>query len=89
MTKRFYILTLLMAFTFVGMNAQDDSFNNGGISDEMTKDPEQNKMWRMGQTKYNAKPKSAWELGVHVGHFFIDGDVDRTISWRIRNRFTP
>ena len=31
------------------------------------------------QNKYSAKPKNAWELGVHFGHFFIDGDVDRTI----------
>jgi hypothetical protein len=50
-----------------------------GISDEMTKDPEQNKNWRMGQYKYSASPKNAWELGVHFGHFFIDGDVDRNI----------
>lgn len=45
----------------------------------MTLNPEQNKNWRMGQNKYSAKPKNAWELGVHFGHFFIDGDVDRTI----------
>ena len=35
--------------------------------------------FRMGQTNYTAKPKNAWELGIHAGHFFIDGDVDRTI----------
>jgi OmpA-OmpF porin, OOP family len=35
--------------------------------------------FRMGQSNYKAKPKNAWELGVHAGHFFIDGDVDRTI----------
>jgi OmpA-OmpF porin, OOP family len=35
--------------------------------------------YKMGQTSYKAKPKNAWELGVHLGHFFIDGDVDRTI----------
>jgi len=49
------------------------------ITDEMTVDPEQNKQWKMGQYKYSAKPKNAWELGLHVGHYFIDGDVDRTI----------
>lgn len=49
------------------------------ITDEMTVNPEQNEQWRMGQYKYSAKPKNAWELGLHVGHFFIDGDVDRTV----------
>ncbi|MDF1695686.1 MAG: OmpA family protein [Saprospiraceae bacterium] len=79
MTKRIYLLTILMAFAFVGVQAQDDAFSETSYTDEMTKDPEQNKMWKMGQTKYSAKPKSAWELGVHVGHLFIDGDVDRTL----------
>jgi hypothetical protein len=68
-----------MAFVFVSTQAQDDAFSKTSYSDEMTKDPEQNKMWKMGQTKYSAKPKSAWELGVHMGHLFIDGDVDRTL----------
>lgn len=79
MTKRIYLLTLLLAFGFVCVQAQDDAFTKTSYTDEMTKDPEQNKMWKMGQTKYSAKPKSAWELGVHVGHLFIDGDVDRTL----------
>lgn len=35
--------------------------------------------YRMGVTNYSAKPKNAWELGVHLGHYFIDGDVDRNI----------
>ncbi|MFT4533567.1 MAG: OOP family OmpA-OmpF porin [Saprospiraceae bacterium] len=79
MTKRIYLLSFLLAICFLSVNAQDDAFVKTGISDEMTKDPEQNKMWRMGQTNYSAKPKSAWELGVHVGHAFIAGDVDNTI----------
>ena len=79
MTKRIYLLTLLLAFVFVSAQAQDDAFTKTGYTDEMTKNPEQNKMWKMGQTNYSAKPKSAWELGVHVGHLFIDGDVDRTL----------
>ena len=89
MTKRIYLLTLLLAFFFTGTFAQDDAFETtsykstsismSGYSDELTTDPEQNKMWKMGQTSYSAKPKSAWELGVHLGHFFIDGDVDRTL----------
>jgi hypothetical protein len=49
------------------------------ITDDMTVDPELNKAWREGKSSYSAKPKHMWELGVHFGHFFIDGDVDRTI----------
>lgn len=79
MTKRIYLLTLLMAFVFASAYSQDDAFTKSSYTDEMTQDPEQNKMWKMGQTSYSAKPKSAWELGVHVGHLFIDGDVDRTL----------
>ena len=79
MTKRIYLLTFLLAFCFLSVNAQEDAFNMTGISDEMTKNPEQNKMWKMGETNYSAKPKSAWEVGVHAGHLFIDGDVDRTL----------
>jgi len=78
MTKRILLLVFSIGM-FFGVNAQEDAFITSGISDEMTKNPEQNKAWRMGQEKYSAKPKSAWELGVHAGHFFIDGDVDRTL----------
>lgn len=79
MTKKITLLAFFLClFAFV-TNAQEE--NNvtlsSGISDEMTIDPEQNKNWRMGQYKYSAKPKNAWEVGVHLGHFFIDGDVDR------------
>lgn len=49
------------------------------ISDEMTVNAEQNKNWRMGQNAYSAKPKNAWELGIHAGHYLIDGDVDRRL----------
>jgi outer membrane protein OmpA-like peptidoglycan-associated protein len=42
----------------------------------MTVNPEQNKMWRTGQAKYSAKPKSMWELGIHGGSSFVSGDVD-------------
>ncbi len=78
MTKRFLLLILSVGM-FFSINAQKDAFSTSGISDEMTMNPEQNKAWRMGQDKYSAKPSNAWELGVHFGHFFIDGDVDRTL----------
>jgi OmpA-OmpF porin, OOP family len=34
---------------------------------------------RMGAANYTAKPANPWELGIHLGHFLIDGDVDRTL----------
>lgn len=56
-----------------------DTWNTPYVTDEMTADPEQNKSWRMGEYKYNSRPKNSWEVGLHGGHFFIDGDVDRRI----------
>lgn len=51
------------------------TIGNGSISDEQTVDPEQNKKWKSGQYKYSAKPRSMWELGIHAGHFMVNGDV--------------
>lgn len=81
MTKKFYFLIFMIGFAVAGLHAQENNaFESGNmVSDEMTKDPEQNAKWRMGQANYSAKPKDAWELGLHLGHFFIDGDVDRTL----------
>jgi len=56
-----------------------DTWKSPYIADEMTADPEQNKSWRMGEYKYNSRPRNSWEIGIHGGHFFIDGDVDRKI----------
>ena len=56
-----------------------DAWKTPYISDEMTLDPEQNASWRKGEYKFPAKPKHSWELGLHLGHFLIDGDVDRNI----------
>lgn len=68
-------LPLLMAS---GLQAQTTTtdFTQPGISDEMTVNPEQNKMWRSGQAKYPARPKSMWEVGLHGGTAFISGDVE-------------
>ena len=76
------IRTLIYTFVFTSFwfsttTAQSDAFSKPVITDEMTVDPEQNKNWRMGKAEYSAKPKNAWELGVHLGHYMIDGDVDR------------
>lgn len=54
--------------------AADPAMN--GITDEMTVNPEQNQMWRNGQAKFSAKPKSMWELGLHGGTAFVSGDVE-------------
>ena len=88
MKFRNVILTAIVALSFVMVGiAQIDSLaispNDRSpwlapiITDEMTKDPEQNRQWRLGQYKYSAQPKDMWEVGLHTGHFFIDGDVDR------------
>jgi len=74
MTNRIKMMLLtLVMFSFGALNAQED-MQKTGISDDMTINAEQNKNWRMGQTAYSAKPKNAWELGVHAGHFLIDGE---------------
>ena len=56
-----------------------DTWKSPYVADEMTADPEQNKSWRMGEYKYNSRPKNSWEIGLHGGHYFIDGDIDRLI----------
>jgi len=91
MKLKFYFLTLVLLFAGV-LVAQNDNLEGDEIyvedstslvsgsfvpiEDDMTVDPEQNKKWRKGLYKYPAKPKHAWELGLHGGHYFIDGDVD-------------
>ncbi len=54
----------------------NDKFMAPVIEDEMTVNPEQNKMWRTGQSVFSAKPKNMWELGIHAGPAFVSGDVE-------------
>ncbi len=80
MTKFLYtLLCVVLAYSL--STAQEEMLETTelSITDEMTVDSEQNSKWRKGEYGYSAKPKHSWELGVHLGHFFIDGDVDRTI----------
>ncbi len=74
------LFTFCILSTFCSLStfsfAQNDTWTAPKITDEMTVNPEQNKQWRMGAGKYSAKPKNMWELGIHTGHFFTDGDVD-------------
>jgi len=79
MTPKFYLLVVLTLFCSIAGRAQTattDEFVNAGITDEMTTNPEQNKMWRTGQARYSAKPRSMWEIGLHGGTGFIAGDVE-------------
>ena len=79
MTNKIKYLFLMLVIVSSSLMAQTDKAIKTSITDEMTANSDQNKSWRMGQSAYSAKPKNAWELGVHLGHFFIDGDVDRRI----------
>lgn len=87
-----FLLSLAFLFLLVALQAQEDRANAEGeldnqndtwitptITDEMTLDADQNRQWRLGQAKFPARPKDMWEFGLHYGHFFIDGDVDRKI----------
>lgn len=69
----FFLFGLLV---FGGLNAQDEAFSKPMINDDMTVDPDQNHKWKMGEAGYSAKPKDMWELGIHAGSYFINGDVD-------------
>jgi len=74
------ILTLVLISSLLGsLAAQDNSVITPDIREEMTDDSNQDEKWRIGEYEYSAKPKHAWELGIHLGHFFIDGDVDEKI----------
>jgi len=58
-----------------------DTYTSPVINDDMTIDPDQNKKWMKGLHKFPAKPKNAWELGLHGGHYFINGDVDERLPF--------
>ena len=77
MTKRIYLFlfTIVIFGSYNQLSAQSESFKSPVITDEMTVNPDQNKEWRAGQSKYSAKPKNMWELGIHGGRFGISGDV--------------
>ena len=72
------LLSSLLLLLLQPLNAQNttEKFMSPVVEDEMTVNPEQNKMWRSGQSKYAAKPKSMWELGLHGGSAFVAGDVE-------------
>ncbi len=69
------ILAFLLLGSLVATAQEYEAWKAPVITDEMTVDAEQNKAWREGNHKYSAKPKNMWELGLHLGHFAVNGDV--------------
>lgn len=76
MINRLSVLFLVL-FSVNMAIGQPDAFQSPEFTPNMTENPDQQKKWRKGLSKFSAKPKSAWELGIHAGHFIIDGDVDK------------
>jgi len=81
MRKQFYLLCVVLGVFVPNIYSQDsDTIKTIDIiTDSMTVDPDNNAKWRVGEAIYPSKPKDAWELGVHFGHFFISGDTDMAI----------
>lgn len=75
MLNRITLVLALITCLVWNVQAQDDTWSKPNVTDNMTKSADQNKKWRMGQYNYSAKPKNAIELGIHGGHFHINGDV--------------
>jgi len=71
-----FCLPILLFTNHLQSQNTTDKFASPVIEDEMTVNPEQNKLWRTGQAKYSAKPKNMWELGINGGSSFVSGDVD-------------
>ena len=77
MTQKFLALFVsLLFFSGLSIAQEEDPFKTRSVTDEMTVDAEQNKNWRLGQSKYSAKPRNMWELGINLGHAFTSGDVE-------------
>ena len=76
MIRKLFFFIFFIGLVLPSTYAQEESMMSNEIKDEMTKDPDQNSKWRMGEYSYSAKPKNAWELGIHFGNFFVDGDAD-------------
>ena len=69
------LITALTGFSQEEQEKRNDTWTQAKITDDMTVDSVQNRMWREGQYYYSARPKNAWEIGAHIGHFQINGDV--------------
>lgn len=72
MTRRISFLLFSMLFATSTIIAQE-------VTDELTRDVDQNDSLKMGESKYSVLPQDTWELGIHMGQYLIEGDVDRLI----------
>ncbi len=70
-----FILSLLAMTRMIG---QDTTVvvTGDGVDATVSTDSDPVAMWKSGKAKYPPKPKNMWEIGLHGGHYFIDGDVD-------------
>ncbi|HMQ06975.1 MAG TPA: OmpA family protein [Saprospiraceae bacterium] len=76
MTRLIFLsLFFLFSYTFTLYSQEATSMTDEARKTLGSKE-EQNEKWRMGEYKYSARPNDAWELGIHLGHFFISGDVN-------------
>ncbi len=86
MTRRINLLLAigLVIFSITASFAQDKNewgepkMPDNFIDKETASDEDKTDKWISGDSKYYSKPKNMWELGIGIGHFFIDGDVDIT-----------
>ena len=75
MLNRICLIIAMIAFIGFSAQSQDDTWSKPNVTDNMTKSSDQNKKWRMGQYNFSSRPKNATELGLHFGHFHVNGDV--------------
>ncbi|MDQ3142463.1 MAG: OmpA family protein [Bacteroidota bacterium] len=75
MTKKsLQVLIPLLCITLCLKAQQDSSKINTSSDLKLASDG--TSLWRSGKAKYAPRPKDMWEIGLHGGHYFIDGDVD-------------
>jgi outer membrane protein OmpA-like peptidoglycan-associated protein len=53
-----------------------NEYNHTIVKDKIVSNTLRNRRRRKSFYKYPEKPKDAWELGIHSGYFFLNGDVD-------------
>ncbi len=77
LVRRLFINSLVILMTGVTCFGQDTK--PGIANDEKNNKSAENTTQNVQKTIYSARPKDAWELGIHTGYFLIDGDVDRRV----------
>lgn len=71
MKKQILILSFVLGFAYnsIGQTVRTTNPEQVTLASQDVTLPPSTKV-------YKPKPKNAWELGIHLGHLFIDGDVD-------------